>query len=126
MGSPANFERSVVCAESMIKLLEDNATEYAARYGQSMQIRIALHCGPVAAGEIGAWKKEIALLGDMMNSAARIEGAARSLSADVVMSDAIKTRLSQSWQSRLQKCTDYLADGKHDALKLWKRAKVDH
>ena len=84
-----------------------------------MRIRIAIHCGPVAAGEVGAWKKEIALLGDTMNTAARIEGAARDFGAMIVLSDEVRKRLPRNMQARLKRMPDYKARGKHGNLKLW-------
>ncbi|WP_299650226.1 adenylate/guanylate cyclase domain-containing protein [uncultured Tateyamaria sp.] len=114
-----NFERGLVCAAEMVGTLKASSATYSARYGQELRIRVALHCGPVAAGEVGAWKKEIALLGDTMNSAARIESAARAYGADIVVSDTFKGHLPDTWQARLRRLPDYAAHGKHDALRLW-------
>lgn len=119
MRNPRNFERALTCAQEMVRALSDTAQTYNAQYGQTMRIRIALHCGPVAAGEIGTWKKEIALLGDTMNSAARIEGAARDLGAEIVISDTLHQHLPQEARTRLTALPDYTAHGKHDALRLW-------
>jgi adenylate cyclase len=47
------------------------------------QVRASLHCGPVVVGEMGSVKKEIALLGDTLNTAARLVDACRD-STDVV------------------------------------------
>ena len=119
MEKPANFARSVACAHAIIDTLARTSDDFVARYGQPMRMRIALHCGPVAAGEVGGWKKEIALLGDTMNSTARIEGAARDFGADIVISDAIKTHLPEEWAGKLDRLPDYEAHGKQDALRLW-------
>ena len=114
-----NFDLSVACAEGMMDVLSRNSEIYAAKYGAPLRMRIALHCGDVAAGEIGYWKKEIALLGDTMNTAARIEAAARDFGADIVMSDAIASRLSPERRRALAPLPDYRAAGKQDQLKLW-------
>ena len=114
-----NFVRCLICASAMIDVLARRSGTYTARYGQAMQIRIALHCGPLAAGEVGAWKKDIALLGDTMNSAARIEGAARHFDVNLVLSDAFKRNLPADIQSDLAPLPQYAAHGKEAALTLW-------
>ena len=48
--------------------------------------RAAIHAGRVVIGELGAQKKEIALIGDAMNTAARILEAARETGASVLIS----------------------------------------
>lgn len=119
MQRPSNFEQSVACAIGMQDVLAQEADTYIARYGQAMEIRIALHAGPVAAGEVGTWKKEIALLGDTMNTAARIETAARDFGVGIVVSDTVRQRLPQSVQETLVRMPDYSARGKHESLRLW-------
>lgn len=114
-----NFTRSLGCAQDMIQTLAANAETYTQRYGQPLRIRVALHCGPVAAGEIGAWKKEIALLGDTMNSAARIEAAARESGAEIVISGSLKGHLPAAIQHQLVPLPTYAAHGKDNALLLW-------
>ncbi|WP_415401732.1 adenylate/guanylate cyclase domain-containing protein [Tateyamaria sp. SN3-11] len=116
---PKNNERSVGCATQMLAALESKTEEYITRYGQEAKIRVALHCGPVAAGEIGTWKKEIALLGDTMNTAARIESAARDFGVEVVISDAVKEQLPSEVSKMLSQLPNYHARGKSNQLALW-------
>jgi len=119
MDNAKNFERCLLCATAMMRTLEAKADDYSMRYGQPMRMRIALHCGPVAAGEVGGWKKEISLLGDTMNTTARIEGAAREFGSDIVVSGAIRSQLTDDWRSRLVGLPEFAAHGKENALKLW-------
>ena len=46
-------------------------------YGAEPRLRGALHIGPLMVGEIGDLKRQIVMIGDTMNTAARIEGACR-------------------------------------------------
>lgn len=117
--NPKSYEWSVACAKQMPRALESKTEEYIARYGQEAKIRVALHCGPVAAGEIGTWKKEIALLGDTMNTAARIESAARDFGVEVVISDAVRAKLPDEASKMLSQLPGYNARGKTDQLALW-------
>ena len=56
--------------------------------------RAALHCGPVVVGELGYLKKEIALIGDAMNTAARILEACRDTGCAVLASATLLERLT--------------------------------
>jgi adenylate cyclase len=62
-------------------------------FGVIPDFRAALHCGPVAVGELGSLKKEIALIGDTMNTAARILETCRDTDNRVLASAALIERL---------------------------------
>lgn len=55
-------------------------------FGEVPRMRIALHGGPVIAGEMGDVKREITFLGDTLNTASRIAGEARHHDALVLAS----------------------------------------
>ena len=59
---------------------------YRSRYGVAPEFRAALHAGPVVAGEMGDSKLEIVLLGDTVNTTARIEQACRELDRGFLVS----------------------------------------
>jgi len=50
---------------------------YRRDFGVVPDFRASLHCGPVAVGDLGSLRREIALIGDTMNAAARILEACR-------------------------------------------------
>lgn len=50
----------------------------------------------------GDWKIEVALLGDTMNTTARIEGAARRFGASTVLSNAVVQKLPEAARSGLR------------------------
>jgi adenylate cyclase len=66
---------------------------YEREFGESADFRAALHAGLVTVGEIGAFKKEIALIGDPMNTAARILDACRELGYPTLASSTLIERL---------------------------------
>jgi adenylate cyclase len=66
--------------------LGERAQIYRAEFGEAPDFRAAIHAGPVVIGELGSAKKEIALIGDAMNTAARILEAARETGAAVLIS----------------------------------------
>ena len=73
--------------------IEEQADVYRRAFGLVPGFRAAIHAGPVVIGELGARKKEIALIGDAMNTASRILEAARQTGADVLVSAAVFDRL---------------------------------
>lgn len=66
---------------------------YERDYGVRPSFRAGLHCGPVVVGEMGVIKKEIAFLGDTMNTAERIQAACRETGYRVLASVALVDRL---------------------------------
>jgi len=77
--------------------LEKAAPQFEKKFGQTPKVRAALHRGQVIAGELGDSRKEIAYLGDVVNSTARLMETARENGAHLVASeDFIKQSLAQS------------------------------
>jgi adenylate cyclase len=76
-----------------IARLEEAAAAYRRDFGQKVEIRAALHCGPVVVGEMGTVKKEIALIGDTLNATARIVDACRDSGERVIVSADLLDRL---------------------------------
>jgi len=109
----------LVAALAMHKALADRALFYRKEFDAEARLRISLHCGTVAAGEIGDWKKEIALLGDVMNTTARIENAAREYGVATVLSDDLVQQLPSETRHGLERLQNYTAAGKKIELVLW-------
>jgi len=107
------------CAQDMHRALAARKDIYRGRFGSEARLRVAIHCGQVAAGEIGDWKKEIALLGDTMNTTARIEGAAKSFGEATVLSDDVVRQLPITTRNTLKRLPEYSAAGKKQNLVLW-------
>lgn len=63
---------------------------YQAEFGVSPDFRAILHAGPIVAGEMGEVKREIVLLGDTINTTAKIEQVTKGLSeANIASAEAI-------------------------------------
>ena len=62
---------------------------YLRDFGAPLECRAGLHCGPVVTGEMGSVKKEIAVLGDTVNTAARIKEFCRHTGERVLASAAL-------------------------------------
>jgi adenylate cyclase len=67
---------------------------YEREFGLRVAFRAGLHCGPVVVGEMGTIKKEIALLGDALNTTARIVDACRDRGEAAIASAALLAQLT--------------------------------
>ena len=74
--------------------IDAQRSAYERDFGLVPDFRAGLHCGTVAVGELGYLKKEIALIGDTMNAAARIVEACRETENRVLASAALLDRLA--------------------------------
>ena len=86
--------RCVLCAFAVRKRILSRAPHYHERFGFVPEYRAALHIGTVVAGEMGDLKREIAFVGDTLNTAARLLVAGRELGRDIVASTALLDRLA--------------------------------
>ena len=75
--------------------LAARAEVYLRDFGLSPELRAALHAGDVVAGELGSLHKEIALISDPMNTAARMLDACREFDRPALASCALLARLDR-------------------------------
>lgn len=93
---PASGQKNARCIQACFDALEDlqdAASDYIAEFGAEARFRAGLHCGPVVIGELGLFKMEIALLGDTMNTTARIQAACRDTGNRILASAALVERI---------------------------------
>ena len=99
--------RAVIAAFAVLDGLARRSLSYRRRFGVTPRFRVALHGGPVIAGECGDSKRQITYLGDVLNVAARLEQVAKIIDADVIVSAAMLPRLA------LPEDVDVLDRGEH-------------
>lgn len=73
-------------------VLQAAGPDFQRRHGYRPEFRASLHCGPLVAAEMGALKGDVALVGDAMNTAARIEQACRITGHRILVSGALLAR----------------------------------
>lgn len=70
--------RCVQCFFAMLDTVEERRDEYIERYGVYPRFRGGMHGGTVVVTWVGEIKKEIVYHGDVLNTAARIQGESKS------------------------------------------------
>ncbi len=87
-------------------LMKDHIRARSAMYQRDFrhvpEFKGGLHCGQVTTGEIGTVRKDIMFTGDVMNTTARIQGLCNESGVDLLISEALlsKLRLPDSYQVR--------------------------
>ena len=115
-----NDARCVGACFAALDRLDAQGPAYEREFGQRADFRAGLHCGRVAVGELGTLKKEIALIGDAMNTAARILEACRAADSRVLASAALLDRIAALPPGVTRRGLGELAmRGKERALELY-------
>lgn len=79
----------IACALAIETRLAELAGRYRTRFGVVPAFRFGLHLGLVVSGELGSVKREIAYLGDAMNTTARLIEVCRAERRSIIASDAV-------------------------------------
>jgi adenylate cyclase len=86
--------RCALCPFGIARRIDRAASDYMRRFGVVPSFRAALHVGDIVAGEMGAMKREIAFVGDTLNTTARLMDVARADGHDIVVSGELAGRLA--------------------------------
>ncbi len=68
---------------------------YEEKYGVWPRFSAGIHCGSVVVGEMGDYKREVAFLGDVVNTTSRIQSECRAKSRNCIISGDLKNALPQ-------------------------------
>ena len=81
------------CFFAMKESLSNQSKKYKSTFGISPTFKAGYHLGNVTTGEIGVLKKEIIFTGDVLNTAARIQGLCNTYNVDILISDQLRNKL---------------------------------
>ena len=84
----------VVCFFEIRAAVARHAAGYEREFGVVPRFRGGLHGGAVTAGELGDLRQQIVFVGDILNTAARLEEYAKRSGLDLVVSGALLQRLA--------------------------------
>ncbi len=87
--SPRDVSNAIACLTQILDDFADGVAPSADDSGSTLTISAGLHCGPVVVGDIGTERRlELAVLGDTVNVASRLEALTRTLGTRAAMSAA--------------------------------------
>jgi adenylate cyclase len=109
------------CLQALLdckRILQRNKNYFKKQYGIIPEFRAGIHTGEITIGEIGVIKKDLAMSGDTMNTAARLRSATSELNQTVIISKdfAAQTNL-KNWESVNLGLVDL--KGKESAMELY-------
>jgi adenylate cyclase len=89
LDDPEHAAKAVRCAVAMRAALAEFNLARVKEGGEPIAIGIGLHTGPVISGTLGTKERaEYTVIGDTVNTAARLEGLTKDMQTDIVASDA--------------------------------------
>jgi adenylate cyclase len=119
LGTPEENARPIRCLFACQDALEAARSDLLHRHGHIPGFRASLHSGPLVAGEIGGFKREIALVGDAMNTAARLEQACRTTGHAFLASKPLLDRTLMPGGIVATSIGSHLLRGKAERLELF-------
>ncbi len=82
------------CYFQIAECIQLRREEYVKKYGVAPRFSTGIHCGDVVIGEMGDYKREVAFLGDVVNTTSRIQNEGKAQSRNLVISGELKNELS--------------------------------
>jgi class 3 adenylate cyclase len=99
--NPWQTDDAVRAALAMRAAMADYNAELAARGLPALHLSVGIHYGRVVAGVVGSEELvEFTVIGRTVNLAARVEGLTRTFDVDVLVTDAVRERVSPSFRLR--------------------------
>ena len=83
---PLENRNCLRCFFAISKEIERQAEKYRSLFGVLPRFKAGMHCGTVVVGEMGDYRMEIAFLGDVVNTAARIQAETKAYASDLLIS----------------------------------------
>lgn len=96
-----------------------HATRYERDFGVVPRFRGGLHGGTVTAGELGDLRQQIVFVGDILNTAARLEEYAKRARLDLVVSDVLLKRIVLPPDITAVPCGDLVLRGKEGPVSAY-------
>jgi adenylate cyclase len=119
VGAPKANADAIGCLFACQEALKGAASDLLERHEHVPAFRAGLHAGPLVAGEIGGFKREIALVGDTMNTAARIEQACRTTGHAFLVSKPLLERIVMPANIVATSIGEHLLRGKSESIELF-------
>lgn len=128
-GTPDTAEddaaRALACARRLLGDIETWNRERVAAGQEPLRVGVGVHFGPTVQGDTGDENRmEYAVIGDAVNVASRIEHLTREMDTNLVVSDAVMTRVTnQDLRDGLELAGEKTVRGRDGSITLWSLSK---
>jgi adenylate cyclase len=116
LGRGVSDANCVRCFFLVRAAIDSSAEVYARDFGVVPRFRGGLHGGTVTAGELGDLRQQIVFVGDILNTAARLEEYAKRSGVDLVVSGSLLGRLKVPSGVEVRHCGELELRGKGERV----------
>jgi adenylate cyclase len=99
--------------------LQRRSEYFMENYGIVPSYKAGLHLGEVSTGEIGALKREIVFTGDVLNTAARLQGRCNTYQKDCLISGELLSMLPTASAFKIEHQGDEVLKGKEGSTAIY-------
>jgi adenylate cyclase len=114
-----NYNKVLSCIFIMKQTIRAKENVYRERYGYIPEFKAGLHGGNVLVTWVGELKKEIIYLGDVLNTASRIQGECKRLGYDFLVSEYIK-EMAHDTEYIIEFADELVPRGKESKVKIYR------
>jgi len=108
------------CFYLIEKAIAKKSEYYLKKYGMVPEFKAGLHGGTAITGELGYTKREIAYMGDVMNTTARIEEACKTYNEKLLVSGDIISKINSQREFKFSEVGKTVLRGKENKVSLFK------
>ena len=119
VAEPNSQPPSLACWQAIKAKLEALQDRYLRDFGVYPEIHGALHAGQVTVGQIGDYRREIAMLGDPLNTAKRLLELSREHPFELFLSDAAMAIIDDDQSGTIQPLGDVTLRGREGAIRTF-------
>jgi len=101
------------------KLLNSKSDYYENKYGFIPEFKVGVNSGFVTVAEVGELKKELAYHGDVLNTAARIQGKCNEYNSNLLISEEIKNQLNENSDYQFKLIGNIKLKGKEQLVNIF-------
>jgi adenylate cyclase len=109
----------IQCFFAMKEVLGRRAARYQEQFGLLPGFKAGFHCGMVTTGEIGVLKKEIIFTGDVLNTAARIQGLCNQFNVDILLSGDLVRKVDLDPAFQTKSLGEHVLKGRGEEMELF-------
>jgi len=108
------------------EIINNYKAKYLKKYNLVPEFRVGMHCGPVVAGEMGDYKQEIAFLGDVVNTSARIQAETKVRQCNILISEDLLNKIEVPKHIEVHSIGMVRLKGKENELELFSISKINN